>query len=119
MLQKADTGALTRIDDAIRSTEDAVHSVQALTERARVDMVTRYGKVGTRSRILWVVRDSKKVQTALMRLAIANACLKTAIDEASPQQISMTYSANYAPRDLDNWSNAGDAFHGVASPPYE
>jgi hypothetical protein len=116
--RKGDTCDLSRIDAAIQETEDAIHDVRGMTERARVDMSTRYGKIGTRSRVLWVVRDSRKVPTELMRLALANACLKNSVDEFR-YQIPTLSKMDYDSGDAGCWKNAGDDYHGIAPPPYK
>jgi hypothetical protein len=118
MSRKVETVDIGRIDAAIKQTEDAIHDVQGMTERARVDISTRYGNIGTRSRILWVVRDSRKVPTELMRLALANACLKNAVDEFRHHN-SPSWKTNDDSGGQGNWKTAEDDCHGVAPPPYE
>lgn len=114
--QTAGNDVLTRLTEAIDNTEDSIRGVQGLIERARVDMSTRYGRVGARARIIWVVRDSKKVGIALTRLAISNGCLKSAVDDVVRTQISITHVTNHVHSKSQSISGSG-YIHNIGVPP--
>jgi hypothetical protein len=67
------------IDGVITNAENTVQNVAALIEPARVDMQTKFGKVGFRNKVAFVLRDSPRVVTNLSRLSIANQSLNTAM----------------------------------------
>jgi hypothetical protein len=70
---------LAKVERLIKSTENAMTGLEELVEPARVDMALNYGQVRAGSRIMWIMRDSKKVGAALGRLQIANQMLQTQI----------------------------------------
>lgn len=83
-LQRQKADYLTDMDEiriarAIHSAEEAMKGLQVLIERPRVDMETSFGGVRASSRILWVLRDSTKVQAVLSRLHLANQSLHSEI----------------------------------------
>ena len=68
------------IDDVLINTEKTLGNVAALIEPARVDMQTKFGRVGFVNRGLFVFRDSPKVGTNLSRLNLASQSLNTAMN---------------------------------------
>jgi len=68
------------IDDVLINTEKTLGNVAALIEPARVDMQTKFGRVGFVNRGLFVFRDSPKVGTNLSRLNLAGQSLNTAMN---------------------------------------
>lgn len=74
-----DDNEIAKVDKLIKSTENAMAGLEELVEPARVDMALNYGQVKAGSRIMWIMRDSKKVGAALGRLHIANQMLQTQI----------------------------------------
>src|SRR5271156_6549766 len=53
------------IDEKITDTEAALTGLEALVEAARVDMMTKFGRVSSWNRALWVVREGPQVGTSL------------------------------------------------------
>lgn len=70
-----DVEALTNVDKVIHNTEKAMAGLEALVERARVDMSTNFGSVGAEASVMWVIRDSNKANAAMSRLGIASQSL--------------------------------------------
>ena len=68
------------IDDVLINTEKTLGNVATLIEPARVDMQTKFGRVGFVNRGLFVFRDSPKVGTNLSRLNLAGQSLNTAMN---------------------------------------
>jgi hypothetical protein len=68
------------IDDVLINTEKTLGNVATLIEPARVDMQTKFGRVGFVNRGLFVFRDSPKVGTNLSRLNLASQSLNTAMN---------------------------------------
>jgi hypothetical protein len=71
------------IDEKITDTEAALDGLEALVEAARVDMMTRFGRVGTWNRALWVVREGPQVGTSLARLNVAIIALNGVVSVMS------------------------------------
>jgi hypothetical protein len=67
------------IDGKITDTEVALDGLEALVEAARVDMMTRFGRVSAWNRALWVVREGPQVGTSLARLNVAIIALNAAV----------------------------------------
>lgn len=67
------------IDGVLANTERTLDNVKSLIEPARVDMQTKFGKVGFLNRSLFIFRDSPKVQTNLARLTLASSSLDQAL----------------------------------------
>jgi hypothetical protein len=82
-----------------------------LVEAARVDMMTKFGRVRTRNRALWVVKQCPKVNTAFARLQIAKADLNTAITTMSAREGEKSSGA-------ESWVRE-DGEMPAASPTYE
>jgi hypothetical protein len=74
------------IDGVITNTEATVQNVAALIEPARVDMRTKFGKVGFKNKLAFVLRDSPRVSTNLSRLSIANQSLSTSMSILSSRE---------------------------------
>ena len=70
---------LSRVDQVIRGTEEAMAGLEKLVERARVDMSVHNNDrtVRAQSRVMWVMRESTRVGAALNRLTIASQSLHT------------------------------------------
>lgn len=68
------------IDEVLINTEKTLGNVATLIEPARVDMQTKFGRVGFVNRGLFVFRDSPKVGTNLSRLNLASQSLNTAMN---------------------------------------
>lgn len=68
------------IDDVLANTEKTLNNVAALIEPARVDMQTKFGRIGLLNRGLFVFRDSPKVATNLARLNLASQSLNAAMN---------------------------------------
>jgi hypothetical protein len=66
-------------DKKIIDTEAALKGLEALVEAARVDMMTKFGRVRAWNRALWVVRDGPQVGTSLARLNVALPALNTVV----------------------------------------
>jgi hypothetical protein len=69
----------THIDEKIVDTEAALDGLEALVEPARVDMMTKFGRVSSWNRTLWVVRDGPQVGTSLARLQVAMIALNEVV----------------------------------------
>lgn len=67
------------IDEKIVDTEAALDGLEALVESARVDMMTKFGRVSSWNRTLWVVRDGPQVGTSLARLQVAMTALNEVV----------------------------------------
>jgi hypothetical protein len=67
------------IDDILSNTDKTLKNVCALIEPARVDMKTKFGKVGFKNKVAFILRDSPRVGTNLARLGIASQSLNTAM----------------------------------------
>lgn len=74
------------IDQVVSDTEKTLINVAALVEPARVDMQTRFGKIGLLKRALFVFRDSPKVATNLARLTLTSQSLNTALGVLSSRE---------------------------------
>ena len=74
------------IDEQITASEKAMAEVEALVEPARVDMETKFGRVGTWKRAVWVVKQSPKVDTTLARLNAAIISLNAAVITMSTRE---------------------------------
>lgn len=98
------------IDGKITDTEKAKDGLEALVEAARVDMMTRFGQVGTWKRALWVVRAGPKVDTTLARLNVAAIALSAAVAFMSARDGGKPWSS------MEDNNNAGVGA-GMASPP--
>lgn len=68
------------IDDVLVNTEKTLNNVAVLIEPARVDMQTKFGRIGLFNRGLFVFRDSPKVATNLARLNLASQSLNAAMN---------------------------------------
>jgi hypothetical protein len=69
----------THIDEKITDTEAALDGLEALVEAARVDMMTKFGRVSAWNRALWVVRDGPQVDTSLARINVAIIALNAVV----------------------------------------
>ena len=56
------------VDTTIKNTEEALAGLEALVERARVDMQLHGNTVRAPARIMWVMRDSGMANAALSRI---------------------------------------------------
>ncbi|KAH0359585.1 hypothetical protein KCU65_g9879, partial [Aureobasidium melanogenum] len=74
------------IDRVINDTEKTLNNVASLVEPARVDMQTKFGKIGFANRALFVFRDSPKVATNLARLTLTSQSLNTALTMLSSRE---------------------------------
>lgn len=63
------------IDDTIRYTEDAISLVATLVEPARADLEVSGGSIAFPTRLLFVLRDSPRIQVCLTQLGIASQSL--------------------------------------------
>lgn len=74
------------VDRVINDTEKTLNNVASLVEPARVDMQTKFGKIGLVNRALFVFRDSPKVATNLARLTLTSQSLNTALTMLSSRE---------------------------------
>jgi hypothetical protein len=106
------------IDQVVNDTEKTLVNVAALVEPARVDMQTRFGKIGLLKRALFVFRDSPKVATNLARLTLTSQSLNTALGLLSSREglrartIQAWDSANLPPSDCSTTAHID-----IKSPP--
>lgn len=63
------------IDDTFRRTDDAIGLVASLAEPSRADLQVCGGKVRISTRVLFVLRDSPRIQVCLTQLGIASQSL--------------------------------------------
>lgn len=67
------------VDRTIQSTEKVLEELEALVERARVDMVTKPENIRFTSRVLWIIKDASNVDLAMTRLGVVFAALNREI----------------------------------------
>ncbi|KAL4976092.1 hypothetical protein BDW66DRAFT_166818 [Aspergillus desertorum] len=63
------------IESTISDTEDATRDVLKLTEAFRVDQEVNNGRVGLKSQLRWLVRDSRRAKEERERLMLCHASL--------------------------------------------
>lgn len=63
------------IDDTLKYTEEAISLVATLVEPARVDLEASGGSIAFPTRLLFVLRDSPRIQVCLTQLGIASQSL--------------------------------------------
>jgi hypothetical protein len=83
------------IDEKITDTEAALRGLEALVEAARVDMMTRFGRIRPWNRALWVVRESPQVGTSLARLNVALPALNTVVAVMSLREGDKSVDEDY------------------------
>jgi hypothetical protein len=88
------------VDRVINDTEKTLNNVASLVEPARVDMQTKFGKIGLVNRALFVFRDSPKVATNLARLTLTGQSLNTALTMLSSREGALS-KATRAGQDSD------------------
>ncbi|KAL4901444.1 hypothetical protein BDW74DRAFT_159967 [Aspergillus multicolor] len=63
------------IESTITDTENAIHSVAILLEKSRVEAETNNGKLGVRTHLRWMVKDSKRAKEMRTRLVMCHGSL--------------------------------------------
>lgn len=84
------------IDSTIEDAERTLNNVAALVEPVRVDMQTKFGKIGLVKRGMFVFRDSPKVLTHQSQLNMTHVSLVNALNILSQRQAQLLPPASPA-----------------------
>ncbi|KAL4993434.1 hypothetical protein BDV10DRAFT_189976 [Aspergillus recurvatus] len=90
------------MESTISDTEDAMHEVLRLTEAFRVDQEVNNGRVGLKSQLRWLVRDSRRAKEERERLMLCHASLMGVLGSLqsirSPDDVQVGFVQDAEPR---------------------